>query len=686
MSSQSSSSIPSGSENPDPDRALQVSEERLRQAILVAGVGFYEHDHRTDTLYWSPRLHEIYGVASDEPASVARFLAFVHPNDRSAVAAAIVLAHGAQGVGLFAVEHRIVRADGSVRWLIQRARTSFGGDADQRRPIRTIGAVADITERKAAEERLRESEARYERAIAGANDGIWEWDPKTGEDYLSPRWKQLLGYADAELANREESFFALIHEEDREPVAAAIRAHFDQRTPYDVELRLRCKNGDYRWFSSRGQAEWAADGSPVRMSGSITDIHARKRAEHELAELNRVLDQKVAERTEELVQLRLKLRALVAEITRVEERERRRLANRLHDFVAQAMTAARMNLSLYRQKAGVESNPYLQETQEQIDAAIEYTRRLMGELSPRGLYDLGLPAGLQWLADQMVKHGLRIELESLPLPAKIDEDIAALAFQCARELVWNVVKHAQTDRARIGAQLSHGMLTISVSDGGRGFDSQCLQSRPESNERFGLFSLRERLEAVGGSMTVASELGNGCKVTYTIPLAGQTYAVSPAAPRLQVNERAPTGAPWRILLVDDHAVVRQGLRRILDDHADLEVVGEAADGFEAVALAREIKPDAIIMDVHMPGMNGIDATRSIVREQPQTLVLGLSFATDSHVLQAMQAAGAYGCVTEERAAEEIYAVLANALASRQGSPAEVSRDTQAKSQPTKAWP
>ena len=127
-----------------------------------------------------------------------------------------------------------------------------------------------------------ESHARYERAINGTSDGIWEWIPATGEDYLSPRWKQLLGYEDHELPNVQETFFDRIHPEDKALVEQAIRAHFEERRPFDVELRMRLKSGEYRWFSVRRQAEWDDQGQPLRMAGALSDISERKQAEETL--------------------------------------------------------------------------------------------------------------------------------------------------------------------------------------------------------------------------------------------------------------------------------------------------------------------------------------------------------------------------------------------------------------------
>ncbi len=132
---------------------------------------------------------------------------------------------------------------------------------------------------------LEESKALYERAVNGANDGIWEWIPATGEGYLSPRWKRLLGYEDDELPNVEASFFAAVHPDDSPLVEEAIRAHFEERHPYAAEFRMRCKSGEYRWFQSRGQAIWDGDGRPLRMSGSITDITESRLA---LAKIQRV--------------------------------------------------------------------------------------------------------------------------------------------------------------------------------------------------------------------------------------------------------------------------------------------------------------------------------------------------------------------------------------------------------------
>ena len=133
--------------------------------------------------------------------------------------------------------------------------------------------------RKQSEEALRESEERFDLAVAGSNDGLWDWDVRTNEVYYSPRFKELLGYGDHEFENVFASFETHLHPEDREPTLAKVRRHLEDREPYDVEYRLRTKGGEYRWFRARGQAVWDNVGRAVRMAGSLTDLTKRKQAE-----------------------------------------------------------------------------------------------------------------------------------------------------------------------------------------------------------------------------------------------------------------------------------------------------------------------------------------------------------------------------------------------------------------------
>jgi PAS domain S-box-containing protein len=155
------------------------------------------------------------------------------------------------------------------------------------RQKKLIAARSEIHEAQAA---LACSQERYALVEAAVNDGIWDWNILTGEAYMSPRWKNILGYADEELPNLASSFFDRIHPDDKAAVAEANRAQLEENKPYTLDFRLRCKNGDYRWVNSRGQAVRDASGRPVRMLGITTDITDRKRAEASVAESHNNLE------------------------------------------------------------------------------------------------------------------------------------------------------------------------------------------------------------------------------------------------------------------------------------------------------------------------------------------------------------------------------------------------------------
>jgi diguanylate cyclase (GGDEF)-like protein/PAS domain S-box-containing protein len=137
------------------EQALRQSDARLRQAVRVSDIGILDHDHFRDTIYWSPELRRIYGIGADEVVTLPGIIGHLHAEDRERIAAAVRRAHDPSGDGLFDVEHRIVRRDGEIRWLATRSQTVFEGEGDKRRPLRTVGAVIDFTERKRTEEELR---------------------------------------------------------------------------------------------------------------------------------------------------------------------------------------------------------------------------------------------------------------------------------------------------------------------------------------------------------------------------------------------------------------------------------------------------------------------------------------------------------------------------------------------------
>jgi CheY-like chemotaxis protein len=249
---------------------------------------------------------------------------------------------------------------------------------------------------------------------------------------------------------------------------------------------------------------------------------------------------------------------------------------------------------------------------------------------------------------------------------ELSEEHAILMFQSVRELLMNVVKHAGTSHAALTVGLAHGSLMITVQDRGRGFDPST--DPPTTDPHFGLFSIRERMEAVGGEFTLTSVPGAG--TTARLSLAIQ--AIPQENRRSSARESHPPGSPdgtgqddgIRVLLVDDHPMVRQGLRAIVDQFAGMQVVGEAADGLEAVRLAQNLSPDVVIMDVNLPTMDGVEATQRITASLPMVVVIGVSVHNSPQVESAMRGAGAAAYLTKDAPPQELHQAILAAVQPR----------------------
>ena len=322
----------------------------------------------------------------------------------------------------------------------------------------------------------------------------------------------------------------------------------------------------------------------------------------------------------------------------------------------------------------------MKETDDVLNKALKFSRTLMAELSPPVLQEHGLPTALQWLGEQMQSHGLNVVVDVAEAgDFVLSENTAVLLYQSVRELLRNVVKHANCGEAAVHLRQEHGRLRIDIADKGCGFDLVVLPADyviTAMSSKFGLYSIRERMKALGGSFELTSAPGKGTSVTLVLPIdesarvSDQRSGPSEIAPDGHHSSGIPTEngeivpiphepvqQRIRVLLVDDHAMVRQGLRSVLDHYPKIEVVGEACNGEEAIAAATALKPTIVLMDINMPKMNGIDATTAIKARFHDMRIIGLSVHAGGANEKAIIQAGASMLLTKEAAVDELYQAI-----------------------------
>jgi signal transduction histidine kinase len=293
---------------------------------------------------------------------------------------------------------------------------------------------------------------------------------------------------------------------------------------YGVRLeRLRTLSAN---MPSRPQFVVAVAKARLRSEATLLgEIIKRKRAEESLADLTKHLEERITERTEKLLLSQQQLRALATELNLAEQRERKRLAEELHDHLQQLLVLGKLKIEQGKRKA--QPIPATTDVMKQVDEvlsdALNYTRTLVAELSPPVLKEFGLPAGLKWLGDYMQKHSISVtvhapEQSGLTLP----EDQAVLLFQSVRELLINSSKHAGSGEATVTLEQRDDELRITVRDEGTGFDVAAVAAGSPTgglSPKFGLFSIRERMKALGGSFDIQSTPGKGATATLTLPLS-----------------------------------------------------------------------------------------------------------------------------------------------------------------------
>ncbi len=322
-----------------------------------------------------------------------------------------------------------------------------------------------------------------------------------------------------------------------------------------------------------------------------------------------------------------------------QELERARLARELHDQTGQALTS--ILLGLKHLDDVVETDEARQATaaiRELVASTLQDVRRLAVELRPSALDDFGLVPAVERLASNLSEQSeLVVDLEARLGDRRLPPEAETALYRIVQEALTNVVKHAKAHRVSITLVRKEASAVVVIEDDGRGFEPGAVRQGA-----LGFVGMRERVELVGGRLTVESSRFRDDARRRGAPgrAAGRGRAVS-----------------IRVVLVDDHAILRAGLRRVLDAEADIEVVGEAESADRAVFETLSSKPDVVVMDLVMPGKSGIEGMPAVLQAAPDVKVLVLSMQDDPRYVREAFEIGASGYVLKEAADTEVVGAI-----------------------------
>ncbi len=514
-----------------------------------------------------------------------------------------------------------------------------------------VAVIEDVTARREAQEALRQSEERYRTLFSSMDEGFCIIELKFDQDNrpidykfveLNPAFEKQTGLNNAQ--GRWMRDLAPAHEQHWFDIYGKV-ALTGEAVRFENSAKALNKCFDVYAFRIGEQGNW-------KVAILFNDITERKHAEialkesnHELTDLTGNLERKVGERTKQLEEQAVLLRKLAVELTEVEQRERKRLAQVLHDHLQQLLVAARMRVELLERKTPGIDKKAVNDMRSYIEQAVQASRSLTAELRPPVLYESGLGAGLQFLARKIEdQYKLKVILETSTDAEPESDFIKALLYTSVQELLFNTAKYADVNQCFLKlARAPDGNIVVTLRDEGVGFNPDEIIGR-QTNGGFGLFSIRERTKALGGEFIVHSMPGEGALFVIGIPdkveiqlNEAQDISVQEGYKKRVEKKRKGT---LKVLLADDHKIVRQSLANLLNAQSFVKEVIEAQDGEDVVIRFKECHPDVVIMDLNMPKRNGIEATRILHEMDPTVKIIGLSVQTEKETAQTMIKAGA----------------------------------------------
>ena len=564
--------------------------DRLSIATKAAGISTWEIDLNRSTFLWIENALDGFDDYEEESElSLERFAERIHPEDRDLFTVHLRAAFKEQRDDL-SYRYRLYSAQGNLVHLQVHARLVPGEDG---RIARVLGVTWDVTDEI-------EAAKRFERAVNGTQDGLWEIDAD-GTAWCSPRVAELLGYAVAALPSDTNFLRDFLHPDDAAVMSAALHAHVHNGTPYDVEVRLRTYQGDYRWYRARASAEQSEHG--MRLSGSIQDVTDARAAREALMRATEAAEAANRAKSEFLANVSHEIRTPMNGIigmtgllldTALDRTQR--------DYAGTIRSSADSLLTV-------------------INDILDFSKIEAGKLDIESV-DLDLRATVEEVGGLMALQAAAKRLELIvhmhrDVPERVSGDPQRLR-QCLLNLVGNAIKFTHTGEivvevSNVGEDNGRSLTRFEVRDTGIGIARESLstlfrpfvQADSSTTRHFGgtglgLSIVRRLVEMMGGEVGVQSEVGKGSCFWFTLPFEATSECGAETEPDLSRLGR-------RLLVVDDNETNRRVIAGQLM-HAGYEV-SLASSGLEALALMRQALVDehpfdAVLIDHRMADMDG----------------------------------------------------------------------------------
>jgi PAS domain S-box-containing protein len=456
------------------------SDELLRLAVQVGGIGIYETDFEQSRTRFSPELCAMLGLPAETDMTYAEASQIFDERDRAAVSASVEAACTSADRGKWSGVHRIVRPDGAIRWVSIQGRRYYGNAADGWHAVRSVGTVVDITHLIETEAALRESEARLRIATNAAALGVFDRDVKKDRMvWANDRAFEIFGHTQGDRhLTGQQLLKDYVHPDDAKAVKRAMRDARREGGSHHVICRIRQKSGSQRWLQIDGKYELSDTGEPSRHIGVFADITERKALEQEAKELS-----------ERLVNL--------------QEEERQRIAQELHDSTAQHLVAANLNLMNLRAKVSLGSDEVnlWNEIEASVSEALKELRTFCYLMHPLGLDTNGLCSTLRRYLDGYANRSkLSVKLRASPNIDTLPLHMQRSLFRIVQEALANVYRHACASHVSVDLRWIANRVHVIVTDNGRGAVGK--QHGSSFRPGVGIYGIRARARQFGGDLKI----------------------------------------------------------------------------------------------------------------------------------------------------------------------------------------